>query len=890
MSLVGRTVALHGAFWQYDPWYRRAWIIWPQALAALLAGWLMAGRLPQLVIGQWGKAANCAAATPAPGCAAMTRTPAPFPDAFVNPTVAVRGIVTIDRKAFESSAAADRPLLTAALGAYYRSDWQPGLDSLKGANADDPNVQVVQALLNLVANTYDGVRLAQGLLRKAADRGQAQASALLGGTMMGWSGLPKDTAQGRALIEKGAAAGDTYAMRLAAAGYLDGAFGARDSAKAFNLIRQAADAGDPVAMAQLAWFYQSGLGGAPRDEAKALDYLHRAAEGGVTSIQHMLGMMAWNPFAGGAASSPADALKWYERAAMRGHSVESLGLLAAGYRYLDAPYLDTARSYALFQLCARYAYAYCHYHLAVAYQEGSGTQVDLVKAHAEYAVAEQLGATDARPWLQQIESALLPAGKTAAAELARNISANLTTMPTPIELQTAEALAGPTLWTMPRRPDDAAAPAPSSTPPSNTNVQASSADWTACRRENGDADLSIAACDRLISSGLTGNDLGWAHFSAGLAYGRKGRHEQAISHFDETIRQRVHLSWARNNRGNEYLLQGNLDAALRDFDAVTADDPSFPMAYANRAALLRRKNQLDRAIAEVTQALRLDPKLRYAYVIRTMLYDEKGQWTEVVADCTNALEINPKDPFFLSRRGRAYHAMGKYDLSLADLDEALRLNPRFAATLVQRGLLRKDTGHLDLAIKDYSDAIGIDPKYADAFGYRADAYYVSRQYERAVADATKAIELAPKWFSGWAGRGRALTELGSPDQGVRDLYEALSLNPRNAYLHYYTAQAEAKLEEARYAACPRGANARSNTVAGTPPVCMTGAQYSTAISELDQALDLNPQYADAYAFRGALYLQVRQRDRGVADLRKALAIDPRNESARRDLRAAGVAP
>lgn len=42
--VVSQIVALHVAFWQYDPWYRRAWFIWPQAIAILLVIWLLAGR------------------------------------------------------------------------------------------------------------------------------------------------------------------------------------------------------------------------------------------------------------------------------------------------------------------------------------------------------------------------------------------------------------------------------------------------------------------------------------------------------------------------------------------------------------------------------------------------------------------------------------------------------------------------------------------------------------------------------------------------------------------------------------------------------------------------------------------------------------------------------
>lgn len=41
---VSQVAALHVAFWQYDPWYRRAWFIWPQAIAILLAAWWLTVR------------------------------------------------------------------------------------------------------------------------------------------------------------------------------------------------------------------------------------------------------------------------------------------------------------------------------------------------------------------------------------------------------------------------------------------------------------------------------------------------------------------------------------------------------------------------------------------------------------------------------------------------------------------------------------------------------------------------------------------------------------------------------------------------------------------------------------------------------------------------------
>ena len=121
MSLIGRTAALHIAFWQYDPWYRRAWFVWPQATAILLAAWLVGDRTT-LPIGKWAKPADCTNPSN-PGCAATKRVMLSWSDEAAKPTIANQTSVTVDRSALRSSAAADQPKLLAALGAYYRGEW-----------------------------------------------------------------------------------------------------------------------------------------------------------------------------------------------------------------------------------------------------------------------------------------------------------------------------------------------------------------------------------------------------------------------------------------------------------------------------------------------------------------------------------------------------------------------------------------------------------------------------------------------------------------------------------------------------------------------------------------------------------------------------------------------
>ena len=448
MTAIGRTAALHIAFWQYDPLYRRAWLVWPQATAILLASWLLVGPQAAVPVGNWAKPADCTNAL-TPGCAATRRAVYVWDDEVGRPTIANQITVNVDRSTFRNSATDDQPKLAAALGAYYRYDWAKAIDILKSATASDPNVQYVTALTLLVPNSTDQARNAEALLREAAAGGHRQAGSVLGRILfVGAGGLPKDETAGRKLIDDAVAAGEPYAMRLAAAGYVSGELGTHDTVKAVDLLRRAADSGEFIAMAQLAYCIDTGRGGLTRDAAKTIDYLRRAADAGFEGAQITLARWLRDRYGNRESADLSESIKWYERSYHQGHSVYALSELANVHRYAcEAPWFDTKRSFELLQLCAPYRNAYCHYWLARAYHEGAGTARDYTKAYAYYTVAKELGRQDAATNLQKLDEFLQPAIKTSAAELAKSISADLKPVPRPIRLQTAETeTAGPSPW------------------------------------------------------------------------------------------------------------------------------------------------------------------------------------------------------------------------------------------------------------------------------------------------------------------------------------------------------------------------------------------------------------------------------------------------------------
>ena len=55
---------------------------------------------------------------------------------------------------------------------------------------------------------------------------------------------------------------------------------------------------------------------------------------------------------------------------------------------------------------------------------------------------------------------------------------------------------------------------------------------------------------------------------------------------------------------------------------------------------------------------------------------------------------------------------------------------------------------------------------------------------------------------------------------------------------------------------------------------LEGGQYDRAIAIFDEALEINPRYAEAYNFRGVAYDEKGQYDKAISDCNKAIEINP----------------
>lgn len=203
----------------------------------------------------------------------------------------------------------------------------------------------------------------------------------------------------------------------------------------------------------------------------------------------------------------------------------------------------------------------------------------------------------------------------------------------------------------------------------------------------------------------------YTEFFIGLTFQNNGKHEEAITHYDQAIRINPQAFIVYHNRGLAKKDLGRHRETIADLDEAIRINPQHADAYHNRGAAKGALNRHHDAITDFDEAIRINPQHANAY----------------------------------SNRGLAKFVLNQYHDAIADLDEAIRINPQHANAYNNRGLAKLALKRYRDAIADFDQSIHINPQHANAsysYYHKGKAHKAIEDYEEARAALQRALELA----------------------------------------------------------------------------------------------------------------------------------------------------
>jgi len=325
------------------------------------------------------------------------------------------------------------------------------------------------------------------------------------------------------------------------------------------------------------------------------------------------------------------------------------------------------------------------------------------------------------------------------------------------------------------------------------------------------------------------------------------------------------------NATNAQLKKDWLDK-YRKLLAEKIKNPKDAKTFYDRGVINNDLEEYNNAIANFGIAITINPTYGGAYYSRGLAYLRKGDNDKAIEDYTKAIQLQPDDWMAFNDRGVAYARKGDLDKSIEDFTVPISLNPTHPLAYWNRGFSYMHKGEFDKAVPDFSKVVELKPEFKgpngasesaqywrrSAYFNSGAAYYDKGEYDKAIPIFDETIKTDPD-FAAVAYYFRGMSYLRGKEkrvpQGMADLSMAIELNPE-----YGDAYRD------------RGIFSYMNVM--TKSGAGSDLTKANAISDLSKAIEINPKDADLYNTRAMFYQFSKEYKKALSDFDMAIELDP----------------
>jgi len=271
---------------------------------------------------------------------------------------------------------------------------------------------------------------------------------------------------------------------------------------------------------------------------------------------------------------------------------------------------------------------------------------------------------------------------------------------------------------------------------------------------------------------------------------------------------------------------------------------------------LVKLKKLGQAESVFSQALKLRPEDRRERHLLASLEIMTRKPQEALATLKPLLDDADPSADTLQLASAAYEDLGDTPRAVETLRQALLRDPLNVSLYLDFANISFSHESFQVGIDVIDEGLRLQPKSADLYLARGVLYVQLAQYDKAEADFEKAQELDPAQSLGAAAQGLAAVQENDLDHALATVQAKLKQNPNDPMLLYLQADVLTQ----------KGADS------GTP-------EFQLALQSAERAIKLRPTLAAGREVLAKLYMQTGQYKEAADQCRKALASDPKDQTA-----------
>ena len=302
--------------------------------------------------------------------------------------------------------------------------------------------------------------------------------------------------------------------------------------------------------------------------------------------------------------------------------------------------------------------------------------------------------------------------------------------------------------------------------------------------------------------------------------------------------------------------RGNCVAAAQHFaKAGELLDSQLDALHAYATCLVRLK-RMDEAVTTFQRALALRPDDPREHLVLASIQLMARKPQDAIATLQPLLASTGVDSDTLQLASTAYEDAGDTPQAVSTLRQALLLAPRNVSLYLDFANICFTHESFQVGIDVLTEGLLLQAKSDDLYVARGVLYVQLAQYDKAEADFEKAYELNPNQSLSTAAQGLAAVQANDLDHALESVQTKLARKPNDPLLLYLQADVLSQ----------KGADP------GTP-------EFQVAMQSAKKAVTLQPTLAAARGVLAKLYMQTGQYHEAIEQCRKALAIDPKDQTA-----------
>jgi tetratricopeptide (TPR) repeat protein len=302
--------------------------------------------------------------------------------------------------------------------------------------------------------------------------------------------------------------------------------------------------------------------------------------------------------------------------------------------------------------------------------------------------------------------------------------------------------------------------------------------------------------------------------------------------------------------------RGNCAEAVPHFERAGELIESQLDALHAYATCLMRIKRPEAAAATLQKTVALnpsDPRERQVLASVLLLAHEPQ---DALSALQPLLDSPTVDSSTLELASRAYEDTGDTPHAVSTLRQALLLDPKNISLYLDFATICFAHESFQVGIDVITEGLLVQPKADDLYVARGVLYVQLAQYDKAEADFEKAYELNPNQSLSTAAQGLAAVQANDLDHALTSIQEKLKRQPNDPLLLYLQADVLSQ----------KGADP------GTP-------EFQLAMRSAQKSVALQPTLASSRSVLAKLYMQSGHYQEAIEQCRKALAIDPKDQTA-----------